>query len=126
MVTHKQIILQLKLIMITHIHADHHLGMVRIILRRMEIIEERRKKGLEIPPPILVIAPHSVGHWLNELSEILPLSFRFFSCFDILSSPSPLLFLFSLFLFLFYNAYLHFYYIYCNYFYYYYYYLLFE
>ena len=55
---------------ISHMHADHHLGLVRVI-------SERSKASAGVPP-LPVIGPRPLGEWLHELAQcgVLPDSTR--------------------------------------------------
>ena len=52
---------ELALLWVSHMHADHHLGVPRIL-------QERPEGGA----PLLVVAPHEMLLWLQELSLIMP------------------------------------------------------
>eukprot|EP01133_Synstelium_polycarpum_P016874 gene16874-20064_t len=67
-----KIILDIKMIWISHIHADHHLGIPRIIEKRMEIA---RRLGVDIPP-VVVVGPPQLVNWMRSLINILPLYFH--------------------------------------------------
>lgn len=67
---------KLKCIWISHNHADHHLGAVRMLSARAQDLE-----------PLLIIGPTPVEFWLNEYAEIDPTiagKYRFVDnyCFD--------------------------------------------
>ncbi|EGD81693.1 hypothetical protein PTSG_02406 [Salpingoeca rosetta] len=49
----------LRLVHISHMHADHHLGLTRVLARRREAFAA---VGVDDPPPVVVVAPHFL--WL--------------------------------------------------------------
>ncbi len=55
--------LQIKLVWISHPHADHHLGLITIIQERSKTL---LKHGIEFQP-LVVIAPYSIGRFLDHL-----------------------------------------------------------
>lgn len=55
---------ELRLIWISHLHADHHLGLLRVL-------SERTKLSLESEqplPPVLVVGPVMMGWWLEDFA----------------------------------------------------------
>jgi ribonuclease Z len=56
----------LSIVWISHMHADHHLGTLRVIAERALA---RRRRGLA-PVPVLVIGPGRMYAWLLEVSRI--------------------------------------------------------
>jgi ribonuclease BN (tRNA processing enzyme) len=62
-------LLKIKLILISHIHADHHLGLIQILSLRIAIAPHL--------PPLLIIGPTSVHIWLAEIAPIFSFSFIF-------------------------------------------------
>lgn len=52
---------KLALVWISHLHADHHLGLPRLILQRPTAA-----------PPLVVVGPYGLATWLSELSAIQP------------------------------------------------------
>nr|CCA16756.1 PREDICTED: similar to AGAP009743PA putative [Albugo laibachii Nc14] len=66
-----RVISQLQCIWISHNHADHHLGVLRIL-------SERSNLGFD--DPLLIIAPNQIRYWLEEYCQIdlsIQSSFRF-------------------------------------------------
>jgi len=63
----------LALVWISHLHADHHLGLVRLLELRSA------RPGAA---PLLVVGPHALGVWLREAAARLhsPVEFRFVHC----------------------------------------------
>ncbi|KAI8817703.1 beta-lactamase-like protein [Fimicolochytrium jonesii] len=61
----EDVLANLRLLFISHMHADHHLGAIRVLLERKNVLAQRSG-----PAPTLYIAapPHYVT-WLNEYAE---------------------------------------------------------
>jgi ribonuclease Z len=59
-----EVLKKLKLIYISHLHADHHLGLLNILNRRRKITNDK----------VLLVAPHQINVWLtfynNQIDEI--------------------------------------------------------
>ncbi|PHT46901.1 hypothetical protein CQW23_16059 [Capsicum baccatum] len=64
----------LKCIWISHIHADHHAGVARILALRRDLL-----KGVA-HDPILVIGPKQVGEFLMEYIKLEDLDMLFLDC----------------------------------------------
>lgn len=64
----------LKCIWISHIHADHHAGLARILALRRDLL-----KGVA-HEPILVIGPEQVGEFLKEYIKLEDLDMLFLDC----------------------------------------------
>jgi ribonuclease Z len=69
----------IKMIWISHPHADHHLGLVNIILQRKKCLlfarteeEEEEEQYHEEFEPIIIIAPMIVYSFLKEVSKLYP------------------------------------------------------
>jgi ribonuclease Z len=61
---------------ISHIHADHHAGLVRIIAARKEA-----RKALDLPPqPLVVIAPHLLRRFLTAYDRVEEMDIVFIDC----------------------------------------------
>ena len=60
--------LLIKVIWISHPHADHHLGLIRIIQERYSLLQ---RHNFQLPP-VIIIAPFSVWRFLEECCEIFP------------------------------------------------------
>jgi hypothetical protein len=79
-------------------HADHHLGLVRLLVHRQHILNRRaREQRIEknalddthssvLDRPLFVIGPTALFHWLCEYSEIEHISFSFLSCRELCSA----------------------------------------
>lgn len=55
------ILRNLKAIFISHMHADHHMGLFGILLDRAKVMS----KNGEIPSPVLLLSPIQINRWLN-------------------------------------------------------------
>ncbi|XP_039143394.1 tRNAse Z TRZ4, mitochondrial-like isoform X3 [Dioscorea cayenensis subsp. rotundata] len=64
----------LKFIWISHIHADHHAGLVRILALRFQLL-----KGVP-HEPLLVIGPRQLQKFLNAYSRLEYLDMQFLDC----------------------------------------------
>jgi len=72
-----EVVSSLEAAWISHIHADHHLGLIRILLKRKEC---------NAKSPLMVIGPRPVGRWLAEYDQkIENLFYDFVDCADITS-----------------------------------------
>ena len=71
-----QVIRDLACVCITHLHADHHLGLVRLLLRRRQLL------GTDAPAP-LIVAPTPVIKWLQRYSRLQDLGLRVANCLDL-------------------------------------------
>lgn len=58
----------LKLIFISHMHADHHLGILRIL--------EYRSK-LDTEQPLIIMGPSELSDWLKEYEQVTRQSFHY-------------------------------------------------
>lgn len=70
-----QVLTELKAIYISHLHADHHLGLINILKARAEAFD-----ALNIPfKPVILFAPHQILFWLRifhkNFEKIRPLYF---------------------------------------------------
>eukprot|EP01126_Amoeba_proteus_P002098 TRINITY_DN1065_c0_g3_i5.p1 TRINITY_DN1065_c0_g3~~TRINITY_DN1065_c0_g3_i5.p1 ORF type:complete len:337 (-),score=93.02 TRINITY_DN1065_c0_g3_i5:28-1038(-) len=83
-----ELLVDLKFVFISHIHADHHLGLVRMLLKRDQILSERGM--LDKIPNVIVAAPASVHNWLAEFSTIQKLRFTFVNNYNFLSPPTTI------------------------------------
>ncbi|OIT33758.1 hypothetical protein A4A49_07384 [Nicotiana attenuata] len=64
----------LKCIWISHIHADHHVGLARILALRRDLL-----KGVP-HEPMLVIGPEQVGEFLKDYKKLEDLDMLFLDC----------------------------------------------
>lgn len=58
---YKQVLHDLKAVYISHLHADHHLGLVGLLVGRRRAIEAL---GLH-PEPLVLFAPQQILSWLT-------------------------------------------------------------
>ncbi|KAK1265060.1 hypothetical protein QJS04_geneDACA015647 [Acorus gramineus] len=66
----------LKCIWISHIHADHHAGLVRILALRCKLL-----KGIP-HDPLLVVGPRQLKRFLDAYSRLEDLDMQFLDCRD--------------------------------------------
>ena len=69
---------RLKLIWISHIHADHHVGLPSLLLARKRLLS---KEGT-MCPPITVIGPKPLRYALSILDQHFDLRMSFIDCWD--------------------------------------------
>ena len=76
-----EIISGLHLVWISHMHADHHLGLINLLEARTSLLPGQ---------PLLVVGPLSLQTWLRAASAALhaPIDFRFIHCREAPSSPA--------------------------------------
>eukprot|EP00112_Aurelia_sp_Birch-Aquarium-sp1_P011935 Seg2506.4 transcript_id=Seg2506.4/GoldUCD/mRNA.D3Y31 product="Zinc phosphodiesterase ELAC protein 2" protein_id=Seg2506.4/GoldUCD/D3Y31 len=80
-----EMIKRLKFVFISHLHADHHLGLIRILKLRQKLL---KKTGSSYVPP-LVAAPRNLSIWLKEYSSACEsVQFRFADCKGLVSNNS--------------------------------------
>ncbi|KGN45397.1 tRNase Z TRZ3, mitochondrial [Cucumis sativus] len=66
----------LRCIWISHIHADHHTGLARILALRRDLLRE-------VPhEPVLVIGPRQLRRYLNAYQRLEDLDMQFLDCKD--------------------------------------------
>ncbi|RKO90367.1 beta-lactamase-like protein, partial [Blyttiomyces helicus] len=58
----EEVLMSIGLIFVSHMHADHHIGMFTVLL-------ERQKKGSK-PKPLCIIGPPQYWTWMREFAEI--------------------------------------------------------
>ncbi|KAL6054622.1 TRNase Z endonuclease [Balamuthia mandrillaris] len=76
-----EMLLRLRCVLISHMHADHHLGLIRILLRRQELQQAAAAKAMSIESEdLLVVGPTALHHWLTEYKGIEDIRYRFISC----------------------------------------------
>eukprot|EP01132_Coremiostelium_polycephalum_P004248 gene4248-5317_t len=71
--TIQDIIIGVRIIWISHLHADHHLGIPRILIKREEFAKAR---GIENLPEVVVIGPPQLTRFLSGLSEVVPMRYH--------------------------------------------------
>eukprot|EP00047_Mylnosiga_fluctuans_P005608 m.241502 g.241502 ORF g.241502 m.241502 type:complete len:845 (-) comp13865_c0_seq1:226-2760(-) len=71
------VLANLKLAIISHMHADHHLGLIRVLLAR---------RRLQLPP-LCIIGPTSLAHWMQKYHAIEQLDFYFIDAIHLVGKP---------------------------------------
>ncbi|KAJ3276710.1 Zinc phosphodiesterase ELAC protein 2, partial [Borealophlyctis nickersoniae] len=61
----EDVLLDLTFIFVSHMHADHHLGIISILLKRKELCA---KLGVK-PKPLCILGPPHYYTWLNEYAD---------------------------------------------------------
>jgi ribonuclease BN (tRNA processing enzyme) len=64
---------------ISHIHADHHVGLPTILIERRKAILNEKGNDASVPP-LLVVGPAPLRRFLNAFSQVEPLDFEFVDC----------------------------------------------
>ncbi|KAF2546635.1 hypothetical protein F2Q70_00023321 [Brassica cretica] len=64
----------LKCIWISHIHADHHTGLARILARRRELLKEGAHE------PVMVVGPRPLKNFLDAYQRLEDLDMEFLDC----------------------------------------------
>lgn len=78
---------QISVAFISHLHADHHLGLVRVLIERAAAAAMAGNKALQ---PLVIVAPKPFEDWLLAFSAFVePLCFSFIDCAT-LEAGSPL------------------------------------
>jgi ribonuclease Z len=75
----EDILRRIRAVWISHPHADHHLGILRLLAERNELLGDREK-------PIVVIAPTNLRSFLKEYEDVDPHlagSYVFLDCRDV-------------------------------------------
>ncbi|KAN0019077.1 hypothetical protein ACTFIU_002279 [Dictyostelium citrinum] len=70
----KKQLINLKMIWLSHLHADHHLGIPNICEKRQQYAKELGLKDNELEP-LIIIGPDALIQWINELSVIVNIKF---------------------------------------------------
>jgi ribonuclease Z len=65
---------------ISHIHADHHVGLPTILIERRKAILNEKGNASGSVPPLLVVGPAPLRRFLNAFSQVEPLDFEFVDC----------------------------------------------
>ena len=66
-----EIMRRLTAMMLTHVHADHHLGAIRILEERQRALDGAHA------PPLAVTGAAAIGSWLKTYAQSAPLNFTF-------------------------------------------------
>ena len=74
---------KLRCVWISHMHADHHLGLPRLLSRRARLAARSPPPP---PPSLLVVGPRALQPWLRSLSQYEPLPFLFIGNHELLHS----------------------------------------
>jgi ribonuclease Z len=98
-----RVVAELQVVLISHMHADHHLGLLRILAIRQELIAASRwnsKKPetsaaeAEEEEALVVVGPPALKEWLDEYSsQIERLAYRFVSCHALNQPQHPVRYL---------------------------------
>lgn len=76
-----EVIRSLECIFISHMHADHHLGVMRVLLKRQEVLGPNAK-------PLLIIAPPHFENWIQEYEQVEKLNYELFNAYDLVYPKS--------------------------------------
>jgi ribonuclease BN (tRNA processing enzyme) len=63
---------KLKMIWISHPHADHHLGLISVISQRYHLVSQQENGSARVFEPIIVIAPPSILCFLADCAAMEP------------------------------------------------------
>jgi ribonuclease Z len=69
--------MRLRCVWVSHIHADHHVGLPRILSARRALL------GGDAAPPLLVIGPRPLRRFLTEYEMVEPLAMHFVDCLEV-------------------------------------------
>jgi ribonuclease Z len=82
-----EVLLRLRFVWISHMHADHHVGLVRVLARRAELLRRQGQNDAHTAavsaaaatedadaksvishaqPDVIVLAPVNMGRWLSD------------------------------------------------------------
>ena len=89
-----ELLARLQCVWISHIHADHHAGLVRVLAARRDVLRERAATENKAPsnqpsladgasrdiPPLLVIGPRQLQRYLEAYSKLENLHCTFLDC----------------------------------------------
>jgi len=70
--TTRELLKNLSIIFITHVHADHHLGLMSIILEREKILKEENIQK----DPVFLVIPYICASWISKYQTVDHLNFR--------------------------------------------------
>ena len=76
-----EVLRSLECIFISHMHADHHLGVMRLLLKRQEVLGPTAK-------PLLIIAPPHYQNWIQEYEQIEKLNYELYNAYDLAYTSS--------------------------------------
>ena len=57
---------------ISHPHADHHLGLTRLLAERVRLAESLSQHGARALEPLVIIAPPSILNFLDDYLKLVP------------------------------------------------------
>eukprot|EP01114_Cavostelium_apophysatum_P023195 TRINITY_DN8664_c0_g1_i2.p1 TRINITY_DN8664_c0_g1~~TRINITY_DN8664_c0_g1_i2.p1 ORF type:complete len:762 (-),score=109.98 TRINITY_DN8664_c0_g1_i2:17-2302(-) len=80
-----RIVASIKMICITHMHADHHVGIVNVLLQHRKVNASK-----ETYSPILVVGPGAMNLWLQEFKKVEPIEYVFIDMAWITGKNNPL------------------------------------
>ncbi|CAL8100341.1 unnamed protein product [Calicophoron daubneyi] len=91
-----RILCRLRLILITHMHADHHGGVFSTALARTRLLGSMKASGRDMGPPVVgtlpVLAPPTFARWMTTVEELFrhgP-AISLFVIPNVYESPCPL------------------------------------
>lgn len=73
---------------ISHLHADHHIGLIGLLQGRQHAIERTRSDA----GPVWLIAPHQINFWLktyHQSFERIRQYYKLFSCVNLFEKEKP-------------------------------------
>jgi len=70
--TTRELLKNLAIIFITHVHADHHLGTMNILLEREKILKEENIKR----DPVFLVVPYICAPWMAKYQSVDKLNYR--------------------------------------------------
>jgi hypothetical protein len=99
-----RVVAELQVVLISHMHADHHLGLLRILAIRQELIAASRRNSKQSETTaaeaeaeeeaLVVVGPPALKEWLDEYSsQIERLAYRFVPCHALNQPQHPVRYL---------------------------------
>lgn len=70
-----EVLCSLRCVHVSHMHADHHLGLLGILRKREAVLAARGMKS----PPVVVVAPAALERWLEAYCSIEHVPYSFVS-----------------------------------------------
>lgn len=57
----RSVLKKLTAIFVSHLHADHHMGLMQLLLERQKVIS-----ATSVATPLYLVAPHQINYWLKS------------------------------------------------------------